>query len=223
MIIGISGKIGSGKDTVGQIIQYLTAKKAARYTQPDTEQDLKDFLKYAGVDNLCRTAWKIKKFAYALKEVASILTGISPADFEKSEVKESTLGKEWNGMTVREFLQKLGTEAVRNNLHTNAWVNALFSAYKPIDRRTQQDPDDSNINYPNWIITDMRFPNEFEAVTERQGTTIRINRFTPIGTEHLSETALDDANFDYVIDNSNLTIDGLIGAVKNILLKEHII
>ena len=27
MIIGISGKIGSGKDTIGRIIQYLTMKK----------------------------------------------------------------------------------------------------------------------------------------------------------------------------------------------------
>lgn len=26
MIIGISGKIGSGKDTIGKIIQYLTSE-----------------------------------------------------------------------------------------------------------------------------------------------------------------------------------------------------
>ncbi len=29
MLIGISGKIGSGKDTVGKIIQYLIAKQYA--------------------------------------------------------------------------------------------------------------------------------------------------------------------------------------------------
>ena len=52
----------------------------------------------------------------------------------------------------------------------------MFADYKVIDGRTFQDPDDSNINYPNWLITDVRFPNEVDAIKERQGIIIRINR-----------------------------------------------
>ena len=42
------------------------------------------------------------------------------------------------------------------------------------------------------------------------------------GPEHISETALDDAKFDYVIEN-NGTIEELIEQVKKILIKEKII
>ena len=32
------------------------------------------------------------------------------------------------------------------------------------------------VKFPNWLITDVRFPNEVDAIKERQGITIRINR-----------------------------------------------
>jgi hypothetical protein len=117
-------------------------------------------------------------------------------------------------MSVREFLQKLGTEAMREGLHTNVWVNALFADYKP--------PKMSQYNPSNWIITDMRFPNEMEAVVARGGITIRVVRpGTSVGT-HPSETALDDAHFDHVISNDG-TIEDLIERVRQILTIEGII
>ena len=125
---------------------------------------------------------------------------------------------------------------MRDGLHTNVWVNALFADYKVIDRRTMQDPDDSNINYPNWIITDTRFPNELEAVKKRNGITIKVirpdyieNTFTgkkfPVKvhqTLHPSETALDDAKFNYEIIN-NGSIKELIEKVRSILINEQIL
>ena len=30
--------------------------------------------------------------------------------------------------------------------------------------------------YPNWIITDCRFPNEAKAIKDRDGISIRVNR-----------------------------------------------
>lgn len=36
--------------------------------------------------------------------------------------------------------------------------------------------DDSIQFYPNWLITDMRFPNEMDAIKSRKGITIKINR-----------------------------------------------
>lgn len=87
--------------------------------------------------------------------------------------------------------------------------------------------------FSNWIITDMRFPNELQAVKKRGGITIRVKRpnitklidsgidVTKI-KEHESETALNHAEFDYVIDNSG-SIENLIDKVKEILIKERII
>lgn len=229
MIIGINGKIGSGKDTVGKIIQYLQCHNTGEITiqdvmsNPEHEWWLEEQSKF-----------EIKKFAGKLKEVASLLTGIDIEDFEDQEFKKSHLGSEWGTvrsnplnavpvfedvqfnelMSVREFLQKLGTEAMREGLHTNVWVNALFADYKP--------PKMSQYNPSNWIITDMRFPNELEAVVERKGITIRVVRpGTTTGT-HASETALDDAYFDHVISN-NGTIEDLVEKVKQILTIERII
>lgn len=270
MIIGINGKIGSGKDTVGKIIQYLvdfyTLKRNFPEDIPDNipdnpnEKDFDDWLFNDGDDNE-NNIWKIKKFAGKLKQIASLLTGIDVEDLEKEEVKNSVLGEEWwyygdmgerisylrhnpteqdkkylTKPTVRQFLQRLGTEAIRNNIHENAWVNALFVDYKTVslpDETTFIKDDKKWIDERSskWIITDVRFPNELKAVKDRKGICIRINRLnsTPQTTfvnkhdrTHPSETALDNAEFDYVIDN-NSTINDLIRKVKTILIKKKII
>lgn len=178
-IISISGKIGSGKDTVASIIQEL-----------DPAGD-----------------WAVKKFAGKVKQVAKLLTGVPLWKFEDQEFKQQYMGPEWD-MTYREFLQKIGTDAMREGLHKNTWVNSLFAEY--------------TIDNPNWIITDTRFPNELDAVKEYGGLTIKIVRNTnnTIGNQHASETALDHiTNWDYVIDN-NESVNSLKESIKQILSKE---
>ena len=81
----------------------------------------------------------------------------------------------------------------------------------------------SKNNFPNWIITDMRFLNEMEAVKKREGITIRVNRnLEESKDQDESETELDNAEFDYVIEN-NGTIEELIEKVREILIKEKLI
>lgn len=236
MIIGINAKIGAGKDTVGKIIQHLTSEWADEEFQ---DTDMLDV----------RSNWKIKKFAGKLKEVASLLTGIPVEKFEDQEFKKTFLPREWDTIalkpgkrqdglfgkreseikqtTVRELLQKLGTEAMRDGLHENVWVNALMADYcSTYNPNEFNNPEDAKlygkVQYPNWIITDMRFPNEMNAITNKGGTTIRVTKpGTATGT-HPSEIALDDAEFDYEIINDG-TIEDLIKKVKKVLLKEKLI
>lgn len=250
-LFGISGRIGSGKDLTAKIIQYLYWNHVLNPGIPDhhpfefylkPENDLND--QYDGFD--------IRKFSAKLKQIVSILTGCNIEDLENQEFKNSYLSEEWwkfvstkpvgsnkigpdmvtmetkyETMSYRVLLQKVGTDALRNVIHENVWVNALFADYE------------EESSY--WIISDMRFPNEMKAVKDRGGITIRINRtkyfvtentnygkisYKPMSNglieEHPSETALDNAEFDYVIDN-NGTIDELIVKVKEILIKESII
>lgn len=231
MIIGINGKIGSGKDTVGKIIQWLTKPKLdAQYIGFQTYDD-------ATLERL--SPFKIKKFAGKLKTIASLLTGISVEKFEDQEFKMTNLSDEWStvnslstrhkvrkNMTVRELLQKLGTEAMRDGLHENVWVNALFSDYVPVVKEWDEFGNDTLVEYPSWCITDMRFPNEMEAVKQKGGITIRVvrdNGTRAIDTNpHPSETALDNAKFDYEIINEG-TIEDLVEKVREILIKENII
>lgn len=226
MIIGINGKIGVGKDTVGEIIQKLCATNNG----PEFE---------------------IKKFAGKLKQIASLLTGIPVEKFEDQEFKKTLLGSEWGTikenplnsipvfenvnflhmMSVRELLQKLGTEAMRDGLHENVWVNALFADYTlnkvwKTAKELNSEVAGSVEEYPSWCITDMRFPNEMDAVKERGGITIRVNRDNgtrAIDTNpHPSETGLDNVEFDYVIENDG-TIEDLVEKVRTILITEKII
>jgi hypothetical protein len=255
MIIAINGKIGAGKDTVGKIIQYLTLGEEFAKTNADVVADLE-------YDGYCanKSKFEIKKFAGKLKTIASLLTGIPVEMFENQEFKQKHMGLQWK-MTYREFLQKLGTEAMRDGLHTNVWVNALFADYHPTPNKSMDESfmeqfvtGSSTVRYqfPNWIITDMRFPNEMEAVEEKEGITIRVVRypktveqsrgpenvetipFDPTNQKHMdlwkgdssrlhpSETALDDAKFDYEIINDG-TIEDLIEKVRALLIKENII
>jgi hypothetical protein len=223
MIIGISGYSGSGKDTAGIIIQYLKAS---------TKFPLKIVLKSPIHHQWWleeRSSWQIKKWAGKLKVIASMLTGIPTEKFEDQEFKKSLLGPEWGIvstnplnsiepfkdiqfnalMSVREFLQKLGTSALRDGLHENAWINALMADYNPVG--------DTLLVYPNWIITDTRFPNEAEAIKKAGGIIIRIERpgIDPVNL-HTSETSLDNWDFDHVVVNDG-SITDLTKKIKKVL------
>ena len=217
-LIGINGKIGSGKDTVGKIIQYLV--------NPSEHYDIHEWINSSDLNGRDFN-WKIKKFAGKVKEIASLLTGFSIEMFESQEFKQRQMSEDWN-MTYRTFLQKLGTEAMRDGLHTNVWVNALFADYKEefiskgIGGFHDPRPSYKSIGFPNWIITDMRFPNEMEAVVKKNGITIRVNRPGISLLDHPSETSLDTAEFDYTIVNDS-TIEDLVIKVREILVKEKII
>lgn len=207
-LIGLNGYSSVGKDAVGQIILSHDS------------------------------SWEIKKFAGKLKQIASILTGIDEDMFEDQDFKKSSLPSMWDKvmlekkffpketlhtedirpMTVRQFLQELGTDAMRNGLHDNVWVNALMADYQPVlaDRAPQ------GWDWPNWVVTDTRFPNEAQAIEAAGGFIIRVDRpgIKPINN-HPSEVGLDNWNFKYkILNGSDLT--SLAFTVENILKKEKL-
>lgn len=259
-LIAISGKIGSGKDTVGNIIQILTAMPHL-----NTEGVL-SFLKRD-----INSPYKIKKFADKLKDFVCMLIGCTREQLEDQDFKEKELGPEWDRiissdgkiylpydyadleyskLTPRLLLQLIGTDCIRDKVHPNAWVNALFADYKIIRHKSNFNSNDRYMGdepiYPNWIITDTRFENELEAVKQRNGITIRVQRpeYCPncpmedLTSQdcgdcavyqdeiyqglHESEIALDNSKFDYVLEN-NGTLEDLIRAVKQILIIEKVI
>lgn len=210
-----------------------------------------------------------KSFAYKIKQIVCILIGCTMEQLEDPVFKETPLPKSWwkwrlqitdlNGnlrfdyidynntteeyelynlgageqlnsfglekLTPRGLLQLLGTECGREILHPNIWVNSLFSEY---DKTA------------NWLISDVRFPNEAERIKSRGGKLIKVTRRlggyisdlpegSPLqhlerGLEiHESEKALTDyEDWDYVIENVG-TIDDLIVRIKEIMIREKVI
>jgi len=228
MIIGVNGYSGSGKDTVGKLLQVLHCSKV--YSTITIDDVLNDYSTHQWWLEE-KSGWEIKKWAGKLKTMASLLTGIPKKMFEDQEFKHTELGPEWSykkvnetgeyfdtRMTVRELLQRLGTDALREGLHENTWVNALMSDY--ID--TYDITKDATA-LPNWIITDTRFPNEAQAIKNAGGIVIRVDRpgVKAINT-HPSETALDDWKFDYKIMNGS-DIASLMFSLEIILEKEDLL
>lgn len=87
---------------------------------------------------------------------------------------------------ARTYLQRLGN-AVRDYVDPNAWLNAVMRQVKPGGK---------------YVITDVRFPNEAQAIKDVGGQVWRIERpGTGPANAHVSETALDDWPFDLLIRN----------------------
>lgn len=241
MIIAISGKKGQGKDTVGEIIRDLTRRDIPDYCSFEDG-------KWSNMKS--PSEWQIKKFADKLKDIVCLLVGCTREQLEDQEFKETPLGPEWEieriskgfdhniQFTPRLLLQQIGTELFRNQLHPDVWVNSLFSQYTKTHyfRDTASYSPETRaieLDYPKWIITDLRFKNEKKRIEELGGITIRVNRITGnvlidndthivTDWQHPSETELDDEEFDYVITNDG-SLDDLTEKVRQILIKEEII
>lgn len=137
------------------------------------------------------------------------------------ESPENFFGHELVKLTPRLLLQLLGTDCGRNIIHPNIWCNVTFADYKPRHFRTVKYNgifSHQEMILPNWIIPDVRFPNEVKAIKKRGGIVIRVNRSGFEDNDiHPSEIALDNYQyFDYIINNDS-DIPALLEKVKEFL------
>ena len=190
MIIGISGKAGSGKDTAAKMLEVL-------YANPDISYE--DFAnkRYKNFADI-----QIVHFADTLKETAQVLFRIGEWETNTQEGKKTTIN--WIGKTVRELLQGIG-QGLRDAIDPNLWVKILFA---------------NTEGWSNYIIADVRYPNEVYAIKEHNGVLIRIDRKGAGAGNHSSETALDNyKEWDVHIEN-NGSIEDLFEAMK-IFIKNY--
>lgn len=92
---------------------------------------------------------------------------------------------------VRRLLQRMGTDVGRAFFGQDVWADLAMAGLEPGGR---------------YVFTDVRFPNEADAIRAREGHLWRVRRpgFAPVNA-HPSETALDCYRFDWIVENdSNL-------------------
>lgn len=102
--------------------------------------------------------------------------------------------------TPRQMLQYVGTEGFRKSVADDFWISLFKKSVEGKDK---------------VVVTDMRFPNEREAVTSLGGKTIRIKRPRPENEEvHASEKSLgEDSEYSVVMVN-----DGTINHLHEVVL-----
>lgn len=182
-VLAIAGYMGSGKNTVADIIQ----------------QELE------------RDGYKVRQMALAdrVREYVSILDPIVGLGYMPETASERPVhyneAIEQLGYTkakvafpeLRRQLQVLGTELFRDHVHKEYWVNALVE--KDL---AQAEYDDIDL----CMITDVRFPNEAEFIYSREQafgykfSGMRVHRPGVGGNSHSSE------NPDAVFQNPEIKI-----------------
>lgn len=165
-LIGISGAAGAGKDTLAS---HLAPFGYVRVAFADPLRDM----------------------ALAIDP----LIGINPWDRATStRLSDYVTAAGWDRAKqhpeVRRFLQRLGTEGVRNFFGADTWVRLAEERI-------------ADLGDVPVVITDVRYPNEVELVRRLGGLWCHVNRPDAAAVPgHASETSLDPADADVVIHNT---------------------
>ena len=126
-------------------------------------------------DIICELDPTFKKIAFAdvVKDIVACLfgwdrqmvQGTTPESREWREQVDKFWEKELgiNNFSPRKAMQMIGTDIMRNHLHPNIWIICA-------KRRILNDPNS------NFVLTDLRFPNEIQAIEDMNGRIIRVER-----------------------------------------------
>jgi hypothetical protein len=199
MIIGISGKARSGKDTFAGMLSGVLNKEAyPPYVMMGFANELK-LRCQAAFDLSYEQLWGEDK------EVPDKRYP-KPKEFFEHAAIEATAGMEvgWY-WTAREIMQNYG--AFYRSIDNEFWIKNL---YKVIEQK----------EYTNVVITDARYINEADFIIDRRGYVIRVereNKDDVHNMEHPSEIELDDYNrFDFTVVN-NWGLEELTEASKDVV------
>lgn len=139
-------------------------------------------------------------FAYKLKSFISTLFDMPIEEVDKWKLNEQPFTA--NGTTMREILQRFGTDIMRKHVDKDYWIK--FVATRIV-----------NTDYNYYLITDYRFPNELDVVdyiklydlynlTDYNVKVVKvINNSTIKSSRHESELLTDVIDADIVIDNTD--------------------
>jgi hypothetical protein len=149
-----------------------------------------------------QSKWDLQRTAFAenLKNAVKEIYGWTD-DHVYGHLKE-VVCPFW-GVTPREVMQRFGTEACRDVLRQDIWIKSL-------ERKVttpQTYPGWPTASYgQGWVITDVRYPNEADAIHRWGGKVIQIirdNRDSISGEPHRSELSMNDyKDWDFTVYNN---------------------
>jgi hypothetical protein len=194
MTIAFFGKAGAGKDYAAQLL----------------------------IDKFEALGIKAKRYAFAdkLKDVAAIIANCNRKLFDDRDFKNYYVyDKEGGGiydirypmpggdfLTIREFLQLLGTEAIQGTFGKNVWANIV----------TEEIAEDEFYGRVKVaVVTDVRFKHEYEALKRESCLFVKIEDPTITSKDsHRSENEWEDCEADFLIvndwTNNNTNVDSVL-------------
>lgn len=177
LIIGLTGKKGSGKDTVAEMIWSIEIDGGH--------------------------IWASTAYAAPLKQIVRRLFDLSYTQMHGTQVEKEAVDERW-GKSPRELLQIVGTDIARK-CHPEVWIRRTM---RHIDESVEYDP-----QLAGFVITDVRFPNEADAIKARGGVIVNILRpdltvaESDVTAQHESEQHAATIPYDYQIINDGTLMD----------------
>lgn len=148
--------------------------------------------------------YKRLAFADTLREMVSLMTGLTPAELSDGALKETPI--EWlGGKSPRQLMQTLGTEWGRDSVCPDVWLNIVAQRL----RQARQE------GFIGVVITDVRFDNEAEFIRSRGGWVVQIVRpsATPVA-QHASERGISEDLIDETFVNDGSLRDVATAAFR---------
>lgn len=108
---------------------------------------------------------------------------------------------------VRHLLQVIGTDAVRTIIGPDTWID--------LARKRLQGPLEAG---QDFVITDIRYPNEAALVADLGGVIVKLERDSPDASNvtHISESGIDSITWDWALDN-NGTLEHLADQLDRVM------
>lgn len=188
MLLGMHGKKQAGKDTAyrrlaalfegGDLAFYSAAIENVRRVS------FADLLYRSAAAALGVTVEQLNEW----KTDPSVGVAVVSIHDEFHELCPEGIGYLGDPITVREYLQRYGTEAHRNVFGTDFWVDAVDLSHEG----------------ELIVVTDVRFPNEAEAIRKAGGRVVRIvgpPEVENTGDAHASEIPLPAQLVDHTVRN----------------------
>ena len=153
--IVIAGKMGYGKDYVGNLIK----NSFSNIEKISFADSLKEEVEH--IINLIRNNSSLEHIAYEMNVSKDEIKPLYIAMIAFKDINELTVKKK--NSTIRFMLQYWGTDVRRKN-NENYWVQKTVNKILEINKL-------GNVA----LITDGRFPNELKGVSELNGITIQLD------------------------------------------------
>jgi len=132
--------------------------------------------------------YDLRSFASPIYDIVGLIVDESAEYLHKN--KDAVV---FRGLTTRQWLQKVGA-GLRNEIYPDIWIEVLMREYHSVLHGW-----DSN---SHWIIDDLRYQNEAEALLDYPSFLIRLNGRGE-DDSHETEHGFDEWNgWDWTHDNS---------------------
>lgn len=178
-VIGLySPSSGHGKDTVAKLFLSNTLNLDERY-RPSFKQLIAGHLDHI----LEYSPWTVRKFAEGPKKIVADIYNVPVKKLED---------RDWRiqihspfDISPLHMVIKVA-ETLRKEVGKTIWSEQLFNSY--------------DVN-SKWIISDLRFPHEYEAIKKHGGIIIKVIRPECDEPKQALDGLLDEYEFDECIEN----------------------